>query len=404
MTPVLSPAQAAGVASNPQTALLGVYKRAPMELVRGEGVRLFDTDGNAYIDLTAGIAVNSLGYGDPELQRVLHAAAEGLIHVSNIFRSGPGERLAARLTELSFADRVFFCNSGAEANEGAFKIARRWARALPDGNSAKHEILALRGSFHGRLFGTLAATDRANYRAPFRPLAGGIRIVERDIKDLAVAMDPETVAAVIVEPIQGESGVRVLDPGFLRDLRALADERQAALIFDEIQCGLSRTGHTFAYQASGIAPDIMTLAKPLAGGLPMGAILVTEAIAQSMHPGDHGSTFGGGPFVATVALHVVNRLADPRLQAHVRSLGEWLERELAAIRERSGAIRAIRGRGLMWGIDVIEPAAEVIARARAQGVLLVSAGEYTIRLLPPLVITQADLADGLAGLERALAS
>jgi acetylornithine/N-succinyldiaminopimelate aminotransferase len=217
-------------------------------------------------------------------------------------------------------------------------------------------------------------------------------------------MDPETVAAVIVEPIQGESGVRVLDPGFLRDLRALADERQAALIFDEIQCGLSRTGHTFAYQASGIAPDIMTLAKPLAGGLPMGAILVTEAIAQSMHPGDHGSTFGGGPFVATVALHVVNRLADPRLQAHVRSLGEWLERELAAIRERSGAIRAIRGRGLMWGIDVIEPAAEVIARARAQGVLLVSAGEYTIRLLPPLVITQADLADGLAGLERALAS
>lgn len=403
MTPVLSPAQAAGVASNPQTALLGVYKRAPMELVRGEGVRLFDADGNAYIDLTAGIAVNALGYSDPDLQRVMRAAADGLIHVSNLFRSEPGERLAARLTELSFADRVFFCNSGAEANEGAFKIARRWARSLPDGNSAKHEILALRGSFHGRLFGTLAATDRANYRAPFRPLAGGIRIVERDIKDLAVAMDPETVAAVVVEPIQGESGVRVLEANFLRELRALADERKAALIFDEIQCGLSRTGPMFAYQASGIAPDILTLAKPLAGGLPMGAILVTDAIAQAMHPGDHGSTFGGGPFVASVALHVVDRLADPKLQAHVRSLGEWLERELEAMKERTGTIRAIRGRGLMYGIDVIEPAAEVIARARAQGVLLVSAGEYTLRLLPPLVISKADLGDGLERLERALA-
>jgi acetylornithine/N-succinyldiaminopimelate aminotransferase len=404
MTPVLSPAQAAGVASNPQTALLGVYKRAPMELVRGEGVRLFDKDGNAYIDLTAGIAVNALGYSDPGLQRVLHAAADGLIHVSNLFRSEPGEQLAARLTELSFADRVFFCNSGAEANEGAFKIARRWARSLPDGNSAKHEILALRGSFHGRLFGTLAATDRANYRAPFRPLAGGIRIVERDIRDLAVAMDPETVAAVIVEPIQGESGVRVLDASFLRDLRALADERKAVLIFDEIQCGLSRTGHFLAYQASGVAPDILTLAKPLAGGLPMGAILVTDPIAQAMHPGDHGSTFGGGPFVSTVALHVVTRLADPQLQTHVRSLGEWLAHQLEALRERTGAIRAIRGRGLMWGIDVIEPAAEVITRARAEGVLLVSAGEYTIRLLPPLVISKEDLASGLASLERALRS
>jgi predicted acetylornithine/succinylornithine family transaminase len=373
-----------------------------MELVRGEGVRLYDRDGTGYIDFTAGIGVNALGYGDAGLQQAIHAAADGLIHVSNLFRTGPGETLAARLAELSFADKVFFCNSGAEANEGAFKVARRWARSLPDGNSAKHEILALRGSFHGRLLGTLAATDRANYRAPFRPLAGGIRIVERDIEDIAIAMDPETCAAVIVEPIQGESGVRVMDSAFLRDLRALADERQAALIFDEIQCGLGRTGYVFAYQASGIAPDIMTLAKPLAGGLPMGAILVTEAMASTMQPGDHGSTFGGGPFVASVALHVVERLADPKLTAHVRALGDFVGKELHAMQERNRGIRAVRGRGLMWGIDVGEPAGEIIARARAKGLLLVSAGEYTIRLLPPLVITRNDMAAGLSILEAAL--
>ena len=389
-------------AARAASPLLGVYKRAPMEIVRGEGVRLYDAEGKAYIDFTAGIGVNALGYADAGVQGALRDAAEGLLHVSNLFRTAPGERLAARLVELSFADQVFFCNSGAEANEGAFKFARRWARSLPDGNSAKHEILALRGSFHGRLMGTLAATDRANYRAPFRPLAGGIRIVERDINDLAVAMDPETVAAVIVEPIQGESGVRVIDAAFLRDLRALADERKAALIFDEIQCGLSRTGYVFAHQASGITPDILTLAKPLAGGLPMGAILMTDEIAKTMQPGDHGSTFGGGPFVATVALHVLERLADPKLGAHVRSLGEWLGRELEEMTERTGAIRAVRGRGLMWGIDVGEPASEVIARARSQGLLLVSAGEYTVRLLPPLIISREDLAQGVALLEGAL--
>ena len=402
METLTPPSMANASAAPAASPLLGVYKRAPMEIVRGEGVRLYDAEGKAYIDFTAGIGVNALGYADAGVQGALRDAADGLLHVSNLFRTAPGERLAARLVELSFADQVFFCNSGAEANEGAFKIARRWARSLPDGNSAKHEILALRGSFHGRLMGTLAATDRANYRAPFRPLAGGIRIVERDINDLAVAMDPETVAAVIVEPIQGESGVRVIDAAFLRDLRALADERKAALIFDEIQCGLSRTGYVFAYQASGITPDILTLAKPLAGGLPMGAILMTDEIANTMQPGDHGSTFGGGPFVASVALHVLERLADPKLGAHVRSLGEWLGRELEEMKERTGAIRAVRGRGLMWGIDVGEPASEVIARARSHGLLLVSAGEYTVRLLPPLIISREDLAQGLAVLEGAL--
>lgn len=392
MTPPVSTAVSA--------ALLPIYKRAPMELVAGEGVELIDAEGRRYLDFTSGIAVNALGYGDARLQQAIQQAAEGLLHVSNLYRTAPGEQLAERLVGLSFADRVFFCNSGAEANEGAFKVARRWARGL--GGPAKHEIIALRGSFHGRLFGTLAATDRPNYRMPFRPLAGGISIVERDLDDLEVALNAETVAAVILEPIQGEGGVRVLDRAFVQKVRELTRQRQIALIFDEIQCGLGRTGHVFAYQSLGVTPDIMTLAKPIAGGLPMGAILMTEGVASSMQPGDHGTTFGGGPFVASVALHVVDRLSDPALLAHVRAMGDQLRAGLEGIAERTGRVRAIRGAGLMMGIDVTEPAAEIIGRARDLSLLLVSAGEHTIRMLPPLVIGDADLARGLERLEQAL--
>ena len=381
-------------------ALLGLYKRAPIEIVRGEGVDLFDAEDRAYLDFTSGIAVNTLGYGDPGLREALHAAAEGLIHTSNLFRTAPGEQLAARLVELSFADRVFFCNSGAEANEGAFKFARKWARTTV--GAAKTDIIALRGAFHGRLFASLAATDRPSYRAPFRPLAGGVSIVERDIEDLAIVLDAETVAAVILEPVQGEGGVRVLDHGFVRELRALTRERQVALIFDEIQCGLGRTGSLFAYEQIGVEPDMLTLAKPIAGGLPMGAVLVTDRIASTMNAGDHGTTFGGGPFVASVALHVLERVADPAMLEHVKATGLWMGSELQAISDRTGRIRAIRGVGFMWGLDVSEPAGEVVARAREAGLLVLTAGDHTLRLLPPLVASQDDLARGLAILERVL--
>jgi predicted acetylornithine/succinylornithine family transaminase len=381
-------------------SLLPTYKRAPMEFVGGEGVELIDADGKRYLDFTSGIAVNALGYGDPGLQEAMRNAAQGLVHVSNLYRTAPGEQLADKLVQISFADRVFFCNSGAEANEGAFKIARRWARGI--GGPAKHEIIAFRGAFHGRLFGTLAATDRPNYRMPFRPLAGGISIMERDIEDLELALDAERVAAVILEPIQGEGGVRVLDPTFVRRVRELTRARQIALIFDEIQCGLGRTGRVFAYEELGVTPDIMTLAKPLAGGLPMGAILASEAMASAMQPGDHGTTFGGGPFVASVALHVVERLSAPSLLAHVRAVGVHTRTGLEQMAARTGRVRAVRGQGLMLGIDVTEPAAEVIGRARDAGLLLVSAGDHTIRLLPPLVITPTDITRGLAILEAAL--
>jgi acetylornithine/N-succinyldiaminopimelate aminotransferase len=380
--------------------LLQVYKRAPIDLVRGEGIRLYDADGREYVDFTSGIAVNALGYGDAGLRQAMHAAADGLIHVSNLFRTSPGEQLAQRLVDLSFADRVFFCNSGVEANEGAFKFARRWARTV--GSLAKHEIVGVRGSFHGRLFASLAATDRPAYRAPFRPLAGGVSIAERDIETLCGLLSAETVAALVIEPIQGEGGVRVLDAGYLRELRALTRERRIALIFDEIQCGLGRTGHLFAYQRVNVEPDLMTLAKPIAGGLPMGAILMTEEIAAAIQPGDHGTTFGGGPFVASVARHVLDRVADPALLDSVRTNGEWLGESLKEMAGRTGRIRDVRGAGYIWGIDVHEPASEVIPRARDEGLLLVGAGDYTLRILPPLVATRADLEDGLRRLERAL--
>jgi len=380
-------------------AILGTYKRGPMEVVRGEGVYLFDRDGNRYLDFVSGIAVNALGYGDPGLRGALHSAADGLIHTSNLYRTTAGEVLAQKLVDRSFASRVFFCNSGGEANEGAMKFARRWARTVGED---KRQIIALRGAFHGRLFGTLAATDRAAYRLPFEPLAGGISIVERDLNDVAAALDATTGAAVIVEPVQGEGGVRVLDHGFLRELRALTKERRAALVFDEIQCGLGRTGTLFAYEQAGVEPDLLTLAKPLAGGLPMGAVLMTEEIAAAIQPGDHGTTFGGGPFIASVASYVFDRLSAPDLLAHVREAGAWLGAQLHDIARRTGRIRGVRGAGFMWGLDVMGTASHVVSEALAAGLLTCTAGDYTVRLLPPLVATRDELAEGLAVLESVL--
>lgn len=384
---------------SPASHILGTYDRAPMEFTGGEGVELIDAEGKRYLDFTSGIAVNALGYADAGIAgAITQALKSGLIHTSNLYRTAAGERLATMLAELSFASKVFFCNSGAEANEGAFKFARRWARHT--GSSAKVEIIALRGGFHGRLFASLAATDRPSFRAPFRPLAGGVSICERDLDDLHTALDAETVAAVIVEPVQGEGGVRVLDGALLRGLRELTKQRGIALIFDEIQCGLGRTGNLFGYQTLGVVPDMLTLAKPLAGGLPMGAVLISEEIAATIKPGDHGTTFGGGPFVAEVAAHVVERLSDPARLDAVRENGAWLAEQLDGIAARSGRIRAIRGIGYMWGLDVLEPAKTIVKRGWEEGLLTLTAGEHTLRLLPPLVMDREDLARGLGILEK----
>ena len=379
--------------------ILGTYKRAPMRFVRGAGVELFDEDNKAYLDFASGIAVNALGYGDAGIIKTIEdVLSTGLIHVSNLYKTEPGESLAKFLVDNSFASQVFFCNSGAEANEGAFKFARRWGRAT--GSDAKTGIVALRGSFHGRLFASLAATDRPSYRAPFRPLAGGVSICERDESELDVALDGESVAAVIVEPVQGEGGVRVIEPQLLAFLRRVTEERGIALIFDEIQCGLGRLGTFMAYERAGVTPDMVTIAKPLAGGLPMGAILVTPEIADTIKPGDHGTTFGGGPLVAAVANHVVRRIAEPAFLDNVRENGDWIAERLSSLARMSDRVRAVRGLGYMWGIDVVDPASEVVQRGWDEGLLVITAGDHTLRILPPLVIERSDLERGFSILER----
>jgi predicted acetylornithine/succinylornithine family transaminase len=378
------------------STLLGVYARVGPLFVAGDGVELIAEDGARYLDFVAGIGVNALGYNHPVIRGAIERAlSAGLIHVSNLYRTDPGERLADELVSRSFADQVFFCNSGAEANEAAFKFARKW--------SGKPGIVAFSGAFHGRLFASLAATDRPEYRRPFEPLVPEIAIVPLGDRAAAGrAISAERAAAVIIEPVQGEGGVRPIDPAWLAWLRAVCDERGVALIFDEVQCGLGRTGTLFAYEQTGVVPDVVTLAKPLAGGLPMGAVLLKESIAKALAPGDHATTFGGGPMVASVALDVVRALAQPELLTSVRRNGEWLETRLSGIAARSRRVRDVRGRGLMWGIELVEPAAPFVAAARERGLLVATAGPNVLRMLPPLVITSEDLARGVAILEGVL--
>ncbi|HLU24825.1 MAG TPA: acetylornithine/succinylornithine family transaminase [Longimicrobiales bacterium] len=382
--------------------LLGVYRQPAPVFVEGRGSRVYDAEGQAYLDFISGIGVNAFGYGDPGVAGAIRSALEtGLIHLSNLYRTAPAERLAGELTRLSFADRVFFCNSGGEATEAAFKFARRKARE--SGDDGKIEFVALHGSFHGRLFGSLAATDRPAYREPFEPLLPGVRFIPvGDVDAAAAAISRERTAGIIVEPVQGEGGVRPIPAEFLAALRTLAEEADAVLIFDEVQCGLGRTGYLFAYEATGVVPDILTLAKPLAGGLPMGAVLMTEAVASAMRPGDHGTTFGGGPLVSAVALEVVRRVSAPEFLAEVRRKGEIVSRTLRSLVDRGVAVEA-RGRGLMWGLELAEPAAPFVARAFEAGLLLGTAGERVIRLLPPLTIEDAELNAGLGILEEVLA-
>jgi acetylornithine/succinyldiaminopimelate/putrescine aminotransferase len=411
--PPAAPSPAAHhAASADERALLGVYRPAEPVFVGGSGCRLRDEHGRRYLDFGSGIGVNALGYGDAGVARAMaRAVATGVIHTSNLFRTRAAPALAAELVRASFADRVFFCNSGAEANEAAFKFARRWAREQhaqqphsaqhPQPSQqwqhdafAKHEIVALRGAFHGRLFGALAATDRPSMQQPFAPLMPGVRFIEPGDAAAAAAAIGATTAAVIVEPVQGEGGVMPLSAEYLAVLRDCADSAGALLIFDEVQCGLGRTGHLFAHEASGVQPDMLTLAKPLAGGLPMGAVLLTERVAEAIRPGDHATTFGGGPLVAAVALEVVRRIADDAFLASVRARGAHMQRRLAELVALPSVVD-VRGTGLMWGLELSVPAAPVVQQALDRGLILTTAGERVIRMLPPLVITDALIDEGV---------
>ena len=384
--------------STDATALLGVYTRVGPVFVAGEGSELIAEDGTRYLDFVAGIAVNALGYNSPVIRdAVLRALDAGLIHVSNLYRTEPGERLAAELTK-SFrgGGHAFFCNSGAEANEGAFKFARKWSK--------KTDIVAFSGSFHGRLFASLAATDRPDYRRPFEPLLTGVQIVPLgDVEGAQHAIRADRTAAVIIEPVQGEGGVRPVANQFLAFLRERCSACGCALIFDEVQCGLGRTGTLFASEQTGVTPDMYTLAKPLGGGLPMGAILVSEAIAAALAPGDHAATFGGGPFVATVAHDVVRTISEPEFLAAVRAKGAWLGDRLQRLAASSARVREVRGRGLMWGLELNEVAAPIIAAARERQLLVLTAGPTVIRIVPPLTISREDLERGVTILEEVLA-
>jgi len=378
--------------------IVQTYRRPPFVLERGEGVYLYDTEGRRYLDFVAGIAVNALGYGDPEMLACIQAQAAKLIHVSNLYHTIPHVELARRLVEHSFADRVFFCNSGTEANEAAIKFARKWARSKFGEGKAK--LVAFSGAFHGRTMGSLALTPRDKYQQPFAPLMPQVATAAFNDLASAEATVDDSTCAVFVEPLQGEGGINAAGHDFLRGLRELCNAHSALLVVDEVQCGMARTGTLWAYEHAGIEPDIMTLAKPLGGGLPIGATLVTEDVAQVMAPGDHGSTFAAGSLVTALACVVFDRISAPDFLASVRDKGQYLQRRLLALQEKGLPISEIRGRGLIWAIETPLAAGQVVTAGYEEGIIVTVAGEHVVRLLPPLVIEHRHIDELIPALER----
>jgi predicted acetylornithine/succinylornithine family transaminase len=362
--------------------------RAPICLVRGDGMRVWDTDGREYLDFGSGIAVTSLGHCHPRVTGAIREAAATLLHVSNLYHTAPQIHLAKLLCEHSFADRVFFCNSGAEANEAALKIARKYARERYA--SDRTEIVSTRNSFHGRTLGALSATGQEKYQHGFEPLLPGVKFVPyNDLRAMERAVDNRT-CAVIVEPIQGEGGVHVPDDDYLPGLRKLCDESGALLIFDEIQTGMARTGRLWCYEHAGVEPDVMTLAKALANGVPIGATLTREEIARTLGPGSHGSTFGGTPFVASVALATLTTILDEKIAERAARMGRYLTDGLRGLAGRHAAIREVRGRGLLIGIGLSRMVGPLVDACREAGLLVLSAGEQVLRLAPPLIVEERD--------------
>jgi len=379
------------------SALLPIYDR-DLVLVKGKGSRLWDSEGREWLDFAAGIAVNGFGYGDKKIVAAVKKQSERLMHASNLFHTEPASALAERLVRLSFPSKVFFTNSGTEAWEGAMKFARRIGK-----EQGRTEYVAFENAFHGRSMGALSTTWTARYREPFEPLVPGVRFVPRgDLAAVAAAVGPKT-AAVMIEPVQGEGGIRPATPEFLKGLQSLCRERGALLVFDEIQCGLGRTGKMFAFQHAGVVPDILTLAKPLAGGLPMGALLLREELAPALKVGDHGTTFGGNPVCAAAALAVLDHLEAPGFLDDVAARGLYLVRGLKKLgRKHKGQIADVRGLGLMIGVEFRGEAAPVLKGLRERGVLATKAGDKVLRLLPPLIVKRGEIRQLLAALGSVL--
>jgi predicted acetylornithine/succinylornithine family transaminase len=398
----MSPETNASIAARGELYLLQNYRPQPIALVRGQGCRVEDADGNRYLDLMAGIATTVLGHCHPALVRALDEQAHKIWHVSNLYTTAPQTELAERLVRHSFADRVFFCNSGAEANEAALKLARRWHR---DRDDDRYEIIAFEGGFHGRTLFTVSATGTPAYWQGFEPLVPGIH--HAPFGDLAAveALLSERTAAILVEPVQGEGGVLPAPDGFLHGLRELTDRNGCLLIFDEVQTGMGRTGTLFAHEQHDVTPDVMTLAKALGGGIPIGAMCATERVAGALVPGTHASTFGGNPLAAACACAVMDVLIEEGVLDHGRRMGSYLGEQLEKLAARhTGRVVEVRGVGLLRAVELRSPAAPVVEQCRQNGVLVITAGEKIVRLAPPLVVEQSELQEGLDVLDKAIAS
>ena len=391
----------AEIADRGKQVLVANYAPQPISLVRGEGCWLIDAEGRRYLDLMGGIATTCLGHAHPKLRAALEAQAALLWHASNLFTTEPQIRLAERLCAASFAEAVFFCNSGAEANEAAMKLARKYAR---DQGQDRFEIIAFEGAFHGRTLFTVSATGTPAYWKGFEPMVPGIHHARFNDLESVRALLCERTAAILVEPIQGEGGIRTPDRGFLAGLRRLADENGCLLIFDEVQTGIGRTGTLFAHQQEGVVPDVMTLAKALGGGIPIGAMCTTRKLSSALVPGTHASTFGGNPLACAVACAVLDELLEGGVLDHAKAMGERLGDGLDAIAAALGPEKVIasRGRGLLRGLALAKPVAGVIDACRARGVLVISAGGNVLRLAPPLVISPEEVDHGLAVLREVL--
>ena len=369
--------------------LMGTYARQPISIVRGRGSKVYDLEGREYVDFVGGIAVNILGHGHPDLVLAIQKQAAQLIHTSNLYYTEPQVKLAQMLVDHSFADQVFFCNSGAEANEAAIKLARRYSHNKY--GSGRFEIIAMKQSFHGRTMATLTATGQEKVQKGYEPLVPGFsHVTFNHLVELQQAVTDKT-AAIMLEPIQGEGGVHVASRDYLKAVRELCSHRDILLIFDEVQTGMGRTGTLFAYEQLDVQPDVMTLAKGLGGGVPIGACLATAPVAKAFGPGSHASTFGGNPLACAAALAVLRVLLEGRVLDQARRMGEYLSKGLADCKDRHHTVREVRGLGLLQGMEIEMDAKAAVGECLKRGILVNAAGEHVLRFVPPLIITQPEI-------------
>jgi acetylornithine/N-succinyldiaminopimelate aminotransferase len=389
------------IADRERRFLLQTYNRYPLALVRGKGVFLYDTEGKRYLDFVAGLGVNALGHAHPRIVKAIRDQAARVIHLSNLYYNEYQGLLAEKLCSLSGLQRAFFSNSGTEAVEGAIKLARLAGHRV--GGDAKCRLVGLEGSYHGRTFGAMSLTGQDKYRKGFEPLLEDVTFVPRnDAEALRAAVTDET-CAIILEPIFGEGGVLECSPEFLRECRAAADRHRAALVFDEIQCGLGRTGTFFAFQSFGVTPDIVAIAKPIAGGIPLGAFLAREEFANAIAPGQHGTTFGGGPLACRAALEYLAIVEEEGLLENVRKVGSYLNEQLLMLVDKYGTVREARGRAFIQALALDVPARPIVEQALAQGILFNSTQDTVLRFLPPFLLQEKHVDKGIRVLKRLLA-